>query len=156
MMPSRDELYSLYDSFNSIYFQDKLPSSKEVMIEFSGRLTASAGICFPRKKIIRLSTHYHEKFPDDCAATLLHEMIHLAVPGHGEEFKAWIRVIRSKGGSVERRPRERATQAVFRWKYICVKCMKEYFRKRRLKNGGRNFLCSLCKSKLNELKLPKT
>jgi predicted SprT family Zn-dependent metalloprotease len=156
MLLSKDQLCSLYDRFNSKYFQDKLPSSEEVIIEYSGRLTASAGICYPRKKIIRLSTHYHHKFPDDSGSTLLHEMIHLLVPGHGEEFKAWVREIRSKGGMVERRPRERATQAVYRWNYICVKCMKKYYRKKRLKNGGRDYRCRLCKNKLKELQLLTT
>lgn len=146
-------LYTLYESFNSSFFDSKLPAAGEVTIEYSSRLTASAGICYPGKKVIRLSTHYHLKFPEQAASTLLHEMVHFIVPGHGAAFREWMRRINNSGGSVALRSIERSTKASFKWKYVCTKCKKEYLRKRRLKSKGKHFLCGSCKSRLHELML---
>jgi predicted SprT family Zn-dependent metalloprotease len=151
--PAVAELYSLYQSFNLKYFAGILPDTAHVTIEYSSRLTASAGICYTKRRVIRLSTHYHEKHPQDAAVTLLHEMIHLIVPGHGPAFKAWIQKINSMGGKVTLRSMERATKAVYRWKYSCTKCGKEFFKKRRLKNRGKYYACGSCKGSLQEYKL---
>jgi predicted SprT family Zn-dependent metalloprotease len=151
--PSVPELYALYQSFNLKYFSGILPDTTQVTIEYSSRLTASAGVCYTKGRVIRLSTHYHKKHPQDAAVTLLHEMIHLIVPGHGPVFKAWLQKINSMGGSVSLRSAERATKAVYRWKYGCIVCGKEYFRKRRLKNRGKHYMCGICKNSLREFKL---
>ncbi len=135
------------------YFANKLPPATDVVIEYSARLTASAGVCYTKKRVIRLSTHYHLKFPEQAGVTLLHEMIHLIVPGHGKAFKAWISRINNAGGSVTMRSTERATKALYRWKYECTSCKKEYLRKKRLRGRGRHYVCGNCQCRLDEIKL---
>jgi len=155
MLPTVNDLYILYDLFNRQYFQNCLPSRADVTIEYSNRLTASAGLCYPQKRLIRLSSHYHGKYPEEARLTLLHEMIHLLVPNHGTQFKMWVERIRQMGGDVDVRAKERATSAVFRWQYTCESCNRIYLRKRRLSGKGVLYRCSLCQSKLAELELRK-
>jgi predicted SprT family Zn-dependent metalloprotease len=149
-LPETGELYRLYALFRSLYFDGSLPGPADVTIEYSNRLTSSSGICYADKKIIRLSTHYHLKYPEDIPLTLLHEMIHLIVPRHDPHFKAWVRYIREMGGSVETHARERATPARYRWRYTCNSCRKKYYKARRLKYRGRYFVCSVCGGRLKE------
>ena len=152
-LPGPGELAALYDKFRSEYFRDKgtwlIPSSAEVRIEWSGRLTSAAGVCYPKRRLIRLSTHYHARFPEEVGATLLHEMIHLVVPGHGPRFHRWIERITAAGGKVARY--SKAVAAPPRWVYVCRGCGKEIPRQRRLPNGGRGHCCSACGPKKGRL-----
>lgn len=150
MLPTVKDLYILYDLYNRKYFQNRLPSHADVTIEYSNRLTASAGLCYPQKRLIRLSNHYHIKYPEEARLTLLHEMIHLLVPNHGAQFKIWVEKIKNMGGNVENRAKERATPSAFRWKYTCVSCERIYLRKRRLAGNGASYRCSLCHGELSE------
>jgi predicted SprT family Zn-dependent metalloprotease len=150
ILPTVRDLYILYELYNKQYFQSRLPSRADVTIEYSNRLTASAGLCYPQKRLIRLSKHYHGKYPEEAPLTLLHEMIHLLVPNHGTQFKMWVERIKQMGGNVETRAKERATPSAFRWQYICVSCNCIYLRKRRLGGNGTLFRCSHCYGKLAE------
>ncbi|MDW7667612.1 MAG: SprT-like domain-containing protein [Bacillota bacterium] len=147
-------LYELYGSFNTKYFNNTLPKPSDIIIEWSGRLTASAGVCYPKsyKPIIRLSTHYHEDFPEDIESTLLHEMIHLKIKGHGKDFKNEIIRINSLGGKVNRYSKRRATKKKINWIYKCKSCSKEYERTRKFSNINK-YRCGLCKGKLKEIKV---
>ena len=147
-----NNLYELYKIFNSKYFNNNLPKSSDIIIEWSGRLTASAGICYPKsfKPIIRLSTHYHKDFPEDVECTLLHEMIHLKVQGHGKDFKNEISRINSLGGNAKRYSKRRATEKKTNWIYKCLSCNKEYKRTRRFPNINK-YRCGVCKGKLEEI-----
>ncbi len=147
------DLYMLYDLYSREYFQNSLPSSTDVTIEYSSRLNASAGVCYPQKRLIRLSTHYHSKYPKEVPITLLHEMIHLLVPNHGSQFKVWIERIKQMGGNVELRSKERATQAAYRWKYTCKSCNRIYLKKRRLASNSFLYRCGICSGNLEELRL---
>lgn len=147
---TEEKLYLLYEEYNRLYFANKLPPTKDVILAYSGRLTAAAGICYPSKRIIRLSTHYHTKYPEEVGSTLLHEMIHLLVFRHGKEFKAWVRYIRKLGGFVELHARERATEAVYHWYYRCTACGHVYPRKKRMPKAGRNYRCGHCRGLLEE------
>lgn len=154
-LPATATLYSMYERFRNLYFSDGqghlLPPPQQVRIEWSNRLTSSAGICYPKRRTIRLSTHYHVSHPDDVESTLLHEMIHLIVPNHGPDFYAWIEAIRRQGGQVARYPKARATAAQPpRWRYHCQKCGEEWSRYRRLRNGGRDYMHKGCGGKLGE------
>ncbi|NMA71181.1 MAG: SprT family zinc-dependent metalloprotease, partial [Firmicutes bacterium] len=93
-LPSIEELQALYETYRQAYFDGRLPPVSDVTLEWSNRLTASAGLCKPQERIIRLSTHYHRKYPGEVGMTLLHEMIHLLVPGHGPAFRRWMEEIR--------------------------------------------------------------
>ncbi|HEY3316189.1 MAG TPA: SprT-like domain-containing protein [Bacillota bacterium] len=73
-----------FDSLNERYFDGRL----KARLELSSRMTATAGKCYYRRGVIRLSQLYLQQFPERLAQLLLHEMIHLVAPGHGAAFKA--------------------------------------------------------------------
>ncbi|MCC5911946.1 MAG: SprT family zinc-dependent metalloprotease [Clostridiaceae bacterium] len=140
-----EKLYALYEEFNTKYYNGKLPSN--VTIEWSNRLTRSAGMCYPSKKIIRLSTHYHKKFPEEIGSTLLHEMIHLIILDHGPTFKKEIQRIEAMGGTVSRYAKEAAKLKSPSWKWVCTKCKTSYTRYRR---GAKNYKCRVCNGQLKD------
>lgn len=135
------DLPTLYIHLRAKYFATgvgyAVPPIDAVTVEWSNRLTSSAGICYPRKQVIRLSTHYHQNRPEEIENTLLHEMIHLIVPGHGPAFYHWLHKIRSQGGQVARYAKARATDHAPRWRYTCRLCGRQIERYRRMANGGR-------------------
>lgn len=156
-LPEEAQLRSLYACLRGKYFTEAgrclLPPACDVRIEWSKRLTSSAGICYPGKRLIRLSTHYHQRFPEEIESTLLHEMIHLLVPGHGPEFYAWLERIRRQGGRVARYAKERATQGKARWLYHCRGCGARWLRYRRLRGGGVGYVHKGCGGSLVEKRL---
>lgn len=143
-LPSEAVLYERYERFNRLYFDNRLPAREAVTIEWSHRMTSSAGRCYPQRRLIRLSTHYHTRFPAEVDETLLHEMIHLLVPNHGPDFYAWMRRIRARGGVVNRYSKERATPPRFRWEYTCRRCGAVRRTQRRLAHGGKYHRCRRC------------
>lgn len=153
MLPSEAELRRRYDEFRRRYFDGATPPVEQVRVEWSHRLTSAAGRCYTKQKIIRLSTHYHLKFPEQVNPTLLHEMIHLLVPNHGPGFYEWLARIRARGGTVHRFATERATPKVHRWEYTCTGCGMEALRQRRLTKGGANHRCGRCGGALAERRL---
>lgn len=160
-LPSEAALYRLYEECRERYFRDGgaclLPPAGRVRIEWSNRLTSSAGVCYPKERIIRLSTFYHRAHPEEVESTLLHEMIHLLVPGHGPRFNEWVARIRSMGGRVARYARSRATAyEPPRWCYRCRRCGAELFRYRRMQGGGRNYVHRGCGGRLQEVRLRPT
>lgn len=135
----RDQYFCMPDGSNP------LPEPSEVTVEWTTRATASAGLCYPKRRLIRLSVHYHVRHPQDVEATLLHEMIHLIVPGHGPGFHAWMRHIQAAGGRVFRYAKERAKPAPLpRWVYTCVTCGGQFRYRRRLNQGGKRHRCRRC------------
>ncbi|BAS26393.1 SprT-like domain-containing protein [Limnochorda pilosa] len=148
-LPAVTVLEDLYERYRRAYFNGQLPPASQVQIEWSGRLTSSAGLCHPKRRLIRLSTHYHLKHPEEVGKTLLHEMIHLLVPGHGPAFARWVDAIRRQGGDVTRHAQDRATPRVIRWIYTCA-CGQVYPRARRLPRGGRDYRCAHCRGRLSE------
>lgn len=147
---STDQLYRIYQRFNDKYFAGKLP--KEIKIEWSNKLTTSAGVCYKYKHkcpVIRLSTWYHRKYPSaETEQTLLHEMIHLIAAGHGKEFKKYVESIKEQGGYVELHAKERAKKP--RWLYTCKQCGKIFLRDRKL-SPRKKYVCGACKGELSEL-----
>jgi predicted SprT family Zn-dependent metalloprotease len=119
-----DRLREQYGEFRQAYFGDRVPPASAVKFRWNGRLTASAGRCGQTGSTatIELSPHYHERHPDEVTGTLLHEMIHLVVPGHGPEFKKWVQRLRQEGESVRRHAKERATPPQYRYFIRCASC----------------------------------
>jgi SprT-like protein len=68
-------------------------------------------------------------------------------------FKGWVQKISNLGGNVNLRSLERATKAVCSWKYVCTGCGKEYLRKRRVRNRGKQYVCGGCRGSLREIKI---
>ncbi|MCU0726535.1 MAG: SprT family zinc-dependent metalloprotease [Planctomycetes bacterium] len=74
---------SLFRQLNQRFFGGRLRAN----IEWSNRLTASAGSCIREDRLIRLSVPYHQKNPRALRITLAHEMCHLLAPRHDEAFR---------------------------------------------------------------------
>lgn len=140
------ELKKLYNHYNKLMFKNKLP--KLVAVEWSTRMTSSAGYCrsIPKNRMIRtsdtndykhlikLSVPYHERFTDEVVDTLVHEMIHVLYPtdGHGYAFKSQMDLINSQFGM---KLAVRATgSATVNYVYACENCGQEYERIRKMKN----------------------
>lgn len=156
-MTGAPDLYALYSQLREAFFRKHdgsyyIPAAGDVTIQWSTRMTAAAGKCYPAARIIRLSVPYHRKFPHEIPDTLLHEMIHLIVPGHGPAFQRWMERIRAMGGRVRRYATERATPAPApRWIYLCTRCRQTIPRLRRLPGGGRGYRHKECGGSLREM-----
>ncbi|MBZ4649271.1 SprT-like domain-containing protein [Thermosipho sp. (in: thermotogales)] len=152
MLPSESTLKKYYKEIKDKYFGDEVPDVDEVKIEWSKRLVVAAGGCYVKRKIIRLSVPYHEKFPDEIINTLTHEMIHLISGKHNDLFKYWMNKINMLGGHVTLHSKE---AAVVNYIYECVNCGFQYKLRKKLKNLD-NYHCGQCKSKLKMIKVNKS
>lgn len=146
-----NSLQRLYDELHEKYFNNEF-KDYDVTVNWSNRLTAAAGNCqrdrWNKTAKINLSTHYHKKYPEDIAKTLLHEMIHIRARGHGKYFQNEMQRIRQLGGEVCRYSRERSTTKNIRWEYTCSNCGIKSPRVRRLDVD--RYICKRCRSKLIE------
>lgn len=148
VLASTEHLYNRYEHYNKRYFEGKLPAKEEVTIEWSDRLISAAGNCRKKAKVIRLSTHYFKKFPEELDETLVHEMIHLLVPNHGRDFEKWMSFINNQGELlITKYSRERAADT--RWMYVCENCGFKYPRSNKLRKTT-TWHCGKCKGSLRE------
>jgi predicted SprT family Zn-dependent metalloprotease len=135
--PDLPDLEAIFRQLNDRFFEGRL----EARIEWSTRMTASAGSCRPKSRLIRISLPYHLRRPDALATTVAHEMIHLVVSGHGPEFRRIAQPIARALGSTWKdfRYAERwADTTRYRYVYTCPRCGIEYpSRKRRSASCGR-------------------
>lgn len=124
-LPTLGELHRMFDRFNWIHFEGKLPRAN---IEYSTRMS-SAGSYTPQRRLIRIGRKYHELFADEIADTLKHEMIHILHIRHDANFKAEaVRVgasLRAKSHPLLRKPPK--------YLYVCPHCFREYPRQKRLR-----------------------
>jgi len=132
VLPDVAELYRLFERFNWLYFEGKLPQAR---IEYSNRMRA-AGSYTPRKRLIRIGRKYHELFPGEIADTLKHEMIHIRHFYHNAEFKTEARRL---GVAVKARSHP-DLQRQPKYIYVCERCGQEYPRQRRLRMAS----CGIC------------
>lgn len=123
--PKARELYLMFDRYNLIYFDGKLP---RVTIEYSSRMN-SAGSYQPNQKLIKIGRKYHELFPEDLPDTLKHEMIHIIHFYHDADFKAEAKRI---GATVKARAHPSLRRAP-KYTYICENCGTEYPRQKMLR-----------------------
>ncbi len=93
--------------------------------------------------------------------TIIHELIH-CLPycnNHGEEFKKYARLVNEKLGynitrvgdkkeDFKKSNIEYNEEEEYKYKIICIKCGKVFFRKRLAKNFTRKYRCSKCLGKL--------
>jgi len=123
-LPTDEELYHLFDRYNWMYFNGRLPRPQ---IEYSNRMR-TAGAYFPARRLIRIGRKYHQLFPEEVADTLKHEMIHMIHLNHGAAFKAEAARV---GATVKARSHPSLTRPP-RFVYECPGCRMEYPRQRRL------------------------
>lgn len=133
-LPTVQELYRIFDQFNLIYFEGKLPS---VRIDYSSRMF-SAGSYTPSHKLIKIGRKYHELFPGDLPDTLKHEMIHIRHFNHDARFKAEAKRI----GATAKARSHPSLRRQPRFVYECPSCRKQYPRQKRLVMGA----CGSCSS----------
>lgn len=96
-------------------------------VEWSPRMSRSAGLCYYRRKVIRLSSKYHAALPQEIPNTLKHELIHATgVLGHGWKFRAEARRL---GCDVHAQPMPRRP---YKWVYACPACGVEVKTRRRI------------------------
>ncbi|MDH3891506.1 MAG: SprT-like domain-containing protein [candidate division Zixibacteria bacterium] len=131
-LPTLEELYRMFDRFNWIYFEGRLP---KVQIEYSTRMS-SAGSYTPGRRLIRIGRKYHQLFPDEIADTLKHEMIHIRHFRHDAEFK---REAKRIGASVRAKSHPSLRKPP-RYLYVCPHCSREYPRQKRLRMAS----CGVC------------
>ncbi len=124
-LPTLEELYRMFDHFNWLYFDGKLP---RVRIEYSTRMS-SAGSYTPGVKLIRLSRKYHRIFPEDLEDTLKHEMIHIIHLRHDAAFK---READRVGATLKARTHPLLRKPP-KYVYMCPGCGKEYPRQKRMR-----------------------
>ncbi len=134
-LPPLEELYQLFDKFNILYFDNKLP---QVKIEYSTRMT-NAGSYTPALKLIKISKKYHEIFPNDIEDTLKHEMIHIIYFYHNADFKKEAARI---GASLKAKSHPSLRRKP-KYMYFCPNCKKEYPRQKRLRMAS----CGICSDK---------
>jgi predicted SprT family Zn-dependent metalloprotease len=131
-LPTVEQLYQMFNIYNWMYFEGKLP---RVTIEYSNRMM-SAGSYLPGRKLIRIGRKYHEIYPDEITDTLKHEMIHIKHFKHDAAFRAEARRIgasvRAKSHPALRRPP--------RYIYICPHCRRQFPRQRRFRMAS----CGYC------------
>lgn len=131
-LPTEEELYRLFDVFNMVHFNGKLPSVK---IKYSNRMLM-AGSYTPVGRLIKIGRKYHEIFPDEIEDTLLHEMIHIIHPNHSRAFKT----IAGRLGVSLKAKEHPDLRAAYRYLYICPNCGKEYPRRKRFRMAS----CGIC------------
>lgn len=123
-LPPIEELHRLFERYNWIYFEGKLP---KVRIEYSNRMR-SAGSYTPSERLIKIGRKYHEIFPRELSDTLKHEMIHILYLKHDSDFK---REAARIGASVRAKSHP-ALQRPPKYTYVCWHCGREYPRQKRL------------------------
>ncbi len=147
------DLKEMYVRLNKTYFNDKLPAVSRVKIEWNTDMRSTAGRCWRSRKLIHISSYYHNLHPDELESTVAHEMIHLKEAGHRAGFKREADRITKMG--LEITIYTKYSEGIPpKWNYICVneECGETYERVQRLKNF-KNCRCHVCDSKLKEVQL---
>ena len=137
LLPSTETLYHLFNRFNYLYFDGKLPRP---VIEYSSRMTC-AGSYTPVKNLIKISQKYHAIYPNEIEDTLKHEMIHIIHFNHNAAFKAEAKRI---GSSLKAKTHPSLRKSP-KYLYVCPSCGLEYPRQKKVRMSS----CGSC-SRNNE------
>ena len=154
------DLQCMYIRLNKEMFEDKLPNN--IRVVWSKKMTKTAAQCkysvdyksgvAVRTPIeIKISTHYHNRYPNELLETMVHEMIHVKYPydGHGKEFNREMDKLNKK---FDIGVRVFATgRAVVNFIYTCKKCELKYEKAKKLKEYY-NYRCT-CGGELRQLTL---
>jgi len=131
-LPSTENLHHLFNRFNFLYFNGKLPSP---VIEYSNRMTC-AGSYTPVKNLIKISQKYHAIFPYEIEDTLKHEMIHMIHFNHNAAFKVEAKRI---GASLKAKTHP-SLQKQPKYLYVCPGCGLDYPRQKKVRMSS----CGSC------------
>ena len=136
-MPDRlDDLRARYLRLNTAWFGGRLPL---VRLRVSRRMTATAGQFDPGRGEIALAHAFLEGHPHRVDELLLHEMVHVGVPGgHGAPFRREWQRLRDAGAPVPplyqdfRHCPQFAPLPPRPFVYLCPRCGGEFPRTRAL------------------------
>src|SRR3990172_4259119 len=134
-LPTACELQHLFTRLNNLFFNGKL---KNTAIEYSSRMTCAGSYC-PDDDEIKISSRYHEIFPDEIEDTLKHEMIHIKHFYHDAAFKAEAKRI---GASLKAKTHP-LLQRPPKFLYVCPGCRTKYPRQKRMSKHS----CGDCSAK---------
>jgi len=126
------QLHELFDRYNWMYFDGKLP---RVRLIWSSRMM-SAGSYSPHDRTIRISRKYHAIFPEELDDTVKHEMIHILHLNHDAAFK---REAKRVGASLRARSHPSLRKPA-KFTYTCSSCGTEYPRQKRIRMAS----CGKC------------
>jgi len=143
------ELQDALDRIVRTQFRDVLavPRAPYPSVELSGRMTSSAGRCYPDTGQIRIATLYHRDHGiDETLLVLKHELAHWAarwrygrrIAPHGREFRMVAKELDERI-TVTCPPfahKERAQRRT--WHMMCPRCRRTYRRRRRDKVACRS------------------
>lgn len=120
-----------------------------VRVEWSARLSSTAGLAFPQKTLVRLNPRL-VAFPGEVDRTLLHELAHLLaharsgrkrIPAHGPEWRQACADLGIANEKVSHRlalPRSKRKRP---YRYVCPRCNHVFDRCRRF---ARDTACGIC------------
>ena len=137
------DLADLFRYLNRLHWQNRLP---HFHCEWSNRMITTWGVCYRRRKLIRISSIFKSRSLDEILALLSHEMIHIRHGGHGKRFRQELKRIGLEGDVQRRFPDlVRWTQTLrraFRYTYICNRCGIRIDRRRKIHG-----FCAACNEK---------
>ena len=83
-IPTNSQLYARAQELNALYLEGRaIPQS----VEWSSRMSRIWGACTIEDRTIRISDRLRDAPDYALDYLLLHELIHILVPGHGPDFK---------------------------------------------------------------------
>jgi predicted SprT family Zn-dependent metalloprotease len=116
------ELVAIFNKLNARHFNNSLKAT----LEWSSRMSVIAGNCYWEQGVIRLSEAYHREHPEQIEATMLHEMLHLALKrGHDAQFRQAAAAL-----GVPMRAQGKAQHRPYLYVYACPNCGRTVRRRR--------------------------
>lgn len=123
-LPAEKDLNTTFQSLATAYFPDRRVAYR---VQWSDRMSRSAGLCYYRKGLVRLSCRYHAAFPQEIENTLKHELIHaVGILGHGRKFREQAERL---GCDVTAKP---MPGRPYKWVYACPSCGMEVKTRKRV------------------------
>jgi hypothetical protein len=123
-LPSESQLNEIFQALVREYFPGRRVPFR---VEWSRRMSRSAGLCYFRRHVVRLSWKYHAALPAEIPNTLKHELIHATgVLGHGGRFRQEAHRL---GCDVHAQPMPRRP---YKWVYACPACGVEVKTRRKV------------------------
>jgi len=135
VLPSEAFLLKLFNHFNKVYWANSLPTAT---IQWNHYIT-NAGRCYKslnsnkEEYEIILSWKYHIRYPSELIVTLKHEMIHINIPDHDNDF---IKECNRIGTRIYSLPFEIPSK----YKYRCRICRNTFYEDK----FSLFFICPIC------------
>jgi SprT-like family protein len=127
------DLPALFKHLNQKHWNGRLP---EFRCEWSNRMITTWGMCYRRKKLIRISSFFKLRPLEEILALLSHEMIHIRYGGHGKKFHQELKRIGLAGDVQRSFPHlvswTETLRRALRYIYECPRCGLQIQRRRKI------------------------